>query len=68
MEGLEITLILVVNAMSASKKKICHVVLSYDNRIVFDFFQEILFWKIDSVVKNSILYENDFNSKGSIYC
>ena len=54
--------------MSASKKKICHVVLSYDNRIVFDFFQEILFWKMNSVVKNSILYENYFNSKGSIHC
>lgn len=40
-----------MNAISASKKKICHVVLSYDNRIVFDFFQEFLFGKVDSVVK-----------------
>lgn len=39
--------------MSASKKKICHVILSYDNRIVFDFFQEILFRKMDSVVKKN---------------
>ena len=43
-------LILVVNAMSASKKE-NHALLSNLNRIIFDIFQEILFWKMDSVVK-----------------